>query len=184
MSLLDESEANEFEDFDPRVAEETSWKPPAPMLRFLEKQFNPAESLTPAERKKILDDFPMPDCDAIQVPKLDSEVKDQLRKKGRNPQFGMERSLFKIQEQMLKVTGPLTCLWSDLQYAKDKPTCEKMVRLVQRALVLLGNTSHSINIERRRFAWNRIKSPWQWRVTTIVNGTCLVQDSWRRRRRN
>jgi len=98
----------------------------------------------------------MPDCDAIQVPKLDPEVKDQLKKKGRNLQFGMEQSLFKIQEQMLKVTGPLTCLWSDLQYAKDKPTCEQMVHLIQRALVLLGNTSHSINIERQRFAWNRI----------------------------
>ena len=36
----------------------------------MEKQFTLAKSLTPAEQEKILDDFPMPDCDAIQVPKL------------------------------------------------------------------------------------------------------------------
>ena len=156
ISLLDDSEANEFEDFDARVREGSSWIPPAPMLRFLEKNFNPEESLKDSDREKILADFPMPECDAIRVPRLDPEVKDQLRKRGQNPQFGTERALFRIQEQMLEVTGPLTCLWADLQYTQDKPTCEQMVHLIQRALVLLGNTSHSINIERRRIAWNRI----------------------------
>jgi len=52
-----------------------------------------------------MEDFPKPECDP--------EVKDQLRKKGRNPQFGTKQSLFSIQEQLLEVTGPLTRLWSD-----------------------------------------------------------------------
>jgi len=72
LSLLDELEANQFKDFDPRVAEETSWKPPAPMLHFLEKQFNPAESLTPTERKKILDDSP---CLTVMLSKFRSWIR-------------------------------------------------------------------------------------------------------------
>lgn len=61
-------------------------------------------------------------------------MKDQLKSKGKDPHQGAEKSLYKIQDQLLDVTGPLTCLWADL---------------LQRALVLLGSTSHSINIERR-----------------------------------
>ena len=38
--------------------------------------------------------------------KLDSEMKDQLHKKEKNPQFGIERYLYRIQEQLLEVIGP------------------------------------------------------------------------------
>lgn len=37
-----------------------------------------------------------------------------------------------------------------------KPSHEQIIQLVQRALALVGNTSHSISIERRRTAWARI----------------------------
>jgi len=91
ISLLNDEEAK---DLNSPLVEENLWKPPAPILRFLEKHFNPEKNLDAPERQAIMDDFPMPECDAIQVPKLDPEVKNQLRKKGRNPQFGMEQCLF------------------------------------------------------------------------------------------
>ena len=43
--LLDDEEASQFKDFDPQLVEEDSWKPPAPMLRFLGKHFNPEKNL-------------------------------------------------------------------------------------------------------------------------------------------
>ena len=58
--------------------------------------------------------FPKPNCEALTVPKLDQEVKEQLKRKGKDPFFGGEKSLYKIQEQLLDAAGPLTCLRSDL----------------------------------------------------------------------
>ena len=57
------------------------------------------------EREAILTDFSKPQCDGLQVPKLDPEVREQLSKKGKDPQFGLEKTLYKIQEQLLEVTG-------------------------------------------------------------------------------
>ena len=83
-------------------------------------------------------------------------MREQLSKKGKDPHFGSEKTLYKIQEQLLEVTGPLACLWSDLTRRDAKPTNEKIVQLIQRALVLVGSTSHAISVERRKIAWGSI----------------------------
>ena len=101
-------------------------------------------------------DFPKPDTKAVSTPKLDEQVKEQLKKRGKDPHFGAEKSLFKIQEQLLETTGPLTCLWADLLNKEVKISHEDTLLLIQRALVLLGNASHAITLERRKVAWSRI----------------------------
>ena len=101
-------------------------------------------------------DFPKPNCEALTVPKLDQEVKEQLKRKGKDPFFGGEKSLYKIQEQLLDATGPLTCLWSDLLNKEAKVSSEDILLLIQRALVLLGSASHTVSQERRKIAWSRI----------------------------
>ena len=77
-------------------------------------------------------------------------MKDQLKSKGKDPHHGAEKSLYKIQDQLLDVAGPLTCLWADLLNKEARVSTE------ERALVLLGNTSHSINIEWRKVAWAKV----------------------------
>ena len=101
-------------------------------------------------------DFPKPDCNAMVVPKLDDEVKDQLKKKGKDPHFGSEKSMYKIQEHNLDVAGPLTCLWADL-LNKEAITPDQTLLLIQRALVLLGTASHYVSQERRKVAWSCIQ---------------------------
>ena len=76
-------------------------------------------------------DFPKPNCEAMTVPKLDQEVKEQLKRKGKDPFFGGEKSLYKIQEQLLDAAGPLTCLRSDLLNKEAKVSSEDIV-LIQR----------------------------------------------------
>ena len=154
IDLLNEAEALELVEFDPSIDPKDSWDPPAPMVGFLEKHFN--RSLEEGEREAILRDFPKPTCKAVAVPKLDEQVKEQLKRKGKDPHFGSEKTLFKIQEQVLDVTGPLTCLWADLLNKQARVTPEDTLLLIQRALVLLGSTSHSITLERRKIAWSRI----------------------------
>ena len=90
------------------------------------------------------------------VPKLDDEIKEQIKKVGKNPHFGAERSLFKLQEQILEMAGPLTCLWADILSQKAVVKQKDILLLLQRVLVQLGGVSHSITQERRRIAWGRI----------------------------
>ena len=154
IQLLDEAEALELVEFDPGVDSKDAWDPPNPITSFLEKHFN--RSLSDVERDAIMKDFPKPNCHVMSAPKLDEQVKDQLKRKGKDPHFGAEKSLYKIQDQLLDVAGPLTCLWADLLNKEAKVSREDTLLLLQRALVLLGSTSHAITLERRKVAWSRI----------------------------
>ena len=154
ISLLDESEALELVEFDPKVEPAGSWEPPQMIRSFLEKHFN--KLLSEEERDAIMKDFPKPNVDAIVTPKLGGEAVEQLRSKGKNPHFGSEKDFFHIQKQLLEVTGPLTCLWADLLNKEATVSPEDTLLLLQRALVLLGSASHSITIERRKIAWARV----------------------------
>ena len=154
VTLLDEAEALELVEFDPAVTPKNSWKPPKPIVTFLEKHFN--KSLSEEERESIMKDFPKPDCGVLTAPKLDEQVKEHLKMKGKDPHFGSEKSLYKLQEQLLDVAGPLTCLWADLLNKEARVSAEDTLLLMQRALVLLGSASHAISQERRKIAWTRI----------------------------
>jgi len=81
------------------------------MARFLDKYFN--KHLDDKEHQTILADFLKPQYDALQAPRMDPEVEEQLSKKG-------EKILYKLQEQLLEVTGPFTCLLSELIRPKRK----------------------------------------------------------------
>ena len=77
-------------------------------------------------------------------------MKLQIRKAGKDPHFGVERFLFKLQDQLLNATGPLTCLWGDLMNKDAKFNPKDAILLIQRALVLLGSASHLINKKGRK----------------------------------
>ena len=49
----------------------------------------------------------------------------------------------------------LTCLWADLLNKDAEVSHEDVLLLIQTALVLVGSTSHAINME-RRIAWPRL----------------------------
>ena len=132
LVLLGEKEALEFVEFDPSVNTKGSWEPPPAMNVFLVKHFN--RSLTEDEREAIMRDFPRPLCDALATPKIDEELKEQMRSHGKDPHFGAEKSLYKVQDQVLDVAGPLACLWHDLLNPNASPSTEDILLLIQRAL--------------------------------------------------
>ena len=151
VELLSEGEALEFIEFDPTVDPKDSWKAPSTITSFLQKHFN--RSLSDDEREAIMKDFPRPRCDALTTPKIDDDLKEQLKSRGKDPHFGAEKSLYKIQDQLMDVASPLTCLWADLLNTEAETSPEDVLLLIQRALVLVGSTSHAINMERR---WSRL----------------------------
>ena len=135
VSLLVEAEALELVEF---VTPKNTWDTPKPIIPFLEKYFN----------KALLSwrNFPS----RIVVSSQDEQVKEHLKMKGKDPHFGSEKLLYKLQEQMLDVAGPLTCLWADLLNNEAHISAEDTPLLVQRALVLLGSASHAISQKKKR----------------------------------
>ena len=131
LTLLSEAEALELVEFDPAVQSENTWDPPSVIKAFLERHFN--RSLSEEEMKKILGDFPKPACE---VPRLDNQLKEHLQNKGKDPHYGSEKTTYKLQESLLDVAGPLTCLWGDLLNKDAKVSAESILLLVQRALTV------------------------------------------------
>lgn len=60
------------------------------MTSVLEKHFN--RSLSYDEREAIMKDFLRPNCDALTTPKIDDDLKEQLKSRGKDPYFGAEKS--------------------------------------------------------------------------------------------
>ena len=131
-----------------------TWDPPAQISAFLQKHFN--KELDDNSREAILDDYPKPNCSALIAPQIDEEASSQMRRNFKNAHFGAEKTSYRVQEQMLEVSGPLTCLWADMVNPHTELDRERIALVVQRALVLLGGTSHAISTERRKIAWARI----------------------------
>ena len=140
--------------FDLSIESPGSWDPPDQMYQFLEKYFN--SNLEDNEREAITQDYPKPNCPALEVPRLDEEIKQQIRQKGQDPHFGSEHTMFNLQEQLLEVVGPLTCIWVHPLDPDEEPDRDQLKLVIQRALVLLGSALHSFSLEMRKVAWARI----------------------------
>ena len=151
VDLLDDAKSLELVQFDPMVGDDNAWEAREAITTFLEKHFS--RIITPEEQEAIVKDFPKPACQVLQVPRLDYEIK----KAGKDPHFGAERSLYKLQDQFLDMAGPLTChVWADMMNKNAEVKSQEVILLIQRVLVLLGSTFQSIIQERRRVAWSCI----------------------------
>jgi len=148
--LLDEEEAQEFAAvFDPTVSDNSTWDAGETINTFLKKHFN--REVTDDEREAIMQDFLKPYYQVLNIPKLDGEIKKQIRKTGKDPHYGAERTLYDLQGQLLDMTGLLTCLWADLSSKNAEVKLQEVILLIQRVLVLLGSSSHHITQERQRW---------------------------------
>ena len=93
----------------------------------------------------------MPRIFAAKPPVADKFVKDYL--KSRYPKQHGE--LVKYQSAMLKVCGPMTCMWSDLieQNLLENPdatiSVQDVLEIIQRSLVLMGNANEMLSQVRR-----------------------------------
>jgi len=154
VELLDEEESLELVQFDPTIPDKNAWEAGEIINSFIEKHFK--HTITAEERNAIMEDFPKPSCTALCTPKLDEDIKKQIRMAGRDPHFGVEKHLFKLQDQILDMAGPLTCPWTDLLDQNITVKLEEIILLLQRVLVLLGSTSFNITQERRRVALSRV----------------------------
>ena len=57
--------------------------------------------MSDTEKENIMMDFPKPFCKVLIAPHLDEEMKALIKKTGKDPHFGDERSLYFLQQQLL-----------------------------------------------------------------------------------
>ena len=48
------------------------------------------------EREGIMKDFPKPSCPALQTPKIDDNIKKQIKRAGKGHYFRVEKSLYEL----------------------------------------------------------------------------------------
>ena len=119
------------------------------ITEYLEKHFRC--TLSKASRTAMHKAHPVPRTFAAKPPVVYKFVKDYL--KSRYPK--QDGELAKLQSAMLKACGPMTCMWSDLieQNLLEDPdatiSVHDMLEIIQRSLVLLGNTNEMLSQMRR-----------------------------------
>ena len=57
-------------------------------------------------------DFPKT---VLHTPKVDDKIKRLIQQAGKDLHFRTEKALYRVQDQILNLAEPLTCLWSDIQ---------------------------------------------------------------------
>lgn len=79
-----------------------------------------------------------PKSDALLVPRLDCQIKDHLKAKGKDC-----REVF-VQDSREPpgIAGPLSCLWSDLLDKGTKPSREQVLLLTQSSWEVLPTKSN------------------------------------------
>ena len=80
VDVYSEGEALEFVEFDLTDDPKDSWKAPSTIISSLRSNIH--RSLSDEKREAIMKDFPRPLCDALTTPKIDEDLKEQLKSKG------------------------------------------------------------------------------------------------------
>ena len=119
------------------------------ITEYLEKHF--FHTLNKTSRMAMHKAHPVPRTFAAKLPVVDKFVKDYF--KSRYPK--QDGELVKLQSVMLKVCGPMACMWSDLieQNLLEDPdatiSVHDVLEIIQRSLVLLGNANKMLSQMRR-----------------------------------
>ena len=128
VTLLNDEEATEFRNFDPTVPDVSTWDAWEAINKYLEWNFT--REMPDKERKRFYrtSQSPPARCWLPQTRRWDEDPDNQ------DPHFGVERPLYTIQQQILEMAGPLTCLWADMLDQNAKVDHQTVILLVQKVL--------------------------------------------------
>lgn len=132
--------------FDP-LASSTSWTTSVSFSKFLDTNFrrklNYQQSLT------ILDDWSIPQVDALQPPKLDQQLLNQVPQNMKKFVQERDKEMFTVQRAFLNATGPL-CGLHDCIENGSSPSYEDLKLALEQSLCLLGSANTQLSILRRQ----------------------------------
>ena len=148
--------------FDPTLdredKEDFRFTAPKQITEYLEKHFR--RGLSKEERTAMLKRHPKPDTPVMTPPKLDQFITDFAPK---NIDKARDTSLARILGSMLYAVNPLVNVWAGLidQKLDDDPEAlipvSDVLEMIQRSIVLLGNTNNLISESRREAVLEKIQ---------------------------
>ena len=109
---------------------------------FLETAFS--SEMTNSDRRKRVEKFGVPECDAVRCPKLDPVLKSTLPKEA----IKADGYLSRLQQLWLDAVAPLTAVIENAE--AGELSVDGAVAAVQSALVLMGNAHQKMAQERRK----------------------------------
>ena len=158
-----EGEGEEPRLFDPSLdredKDEYKFDPPKVVTKYLEQHFR--KGLAKDERTAMLKKHPKPNTKVMVPPKLDSFVSEFAPKK---VDKAIDVALSKIQGSLLYAVNPLANLWTGLieQGLADEPQAlipvPDVLDIIQRSIVLIGNSNNLVSETRREVALEAIHS--------------------------
>ena len=105
-----------------------------------------------AIKDSILKSVPKPSLAVFNTPKLDPDIVDLLPHESKTPISMVDGGFRRVQGRLLDTMGPLAKLWSRLEAAKKgsgKCDLNKIMRLAEQAVIMVGQTNVLINHNRR-----------------------------------
>ena len=140
-------------DFDPdqyTADDEYTFVAHSAITNYIEKHFR--RMLDKVGRPQMHKEHPVPSTPATKAPKVDGFITDYL--KSSFPRSD-DTELMKVQSALLKVCGPMACMWAELIDSNllSDPNAtvnvHDVLNVVQRTLVLLGNANELFSQYRR-----------------------------------
>ena len=86
------------------MAKSTTWTPSASFAKFLDTKFR--RKLSYQQSLVILDDWAIPEVNALQAPKLDQQLLNQVPSKVKKFVQERDKEMFVIQRAFLNASGP------------------------------------------------------------------------------
>ena len=140
-------------DFDPTqytAEDEYTFVAQSAITNYIEKHFR--NTLDKISRPKMHKEHPVPNTPATKAPKVDGFITEFLMGSFLRSD---DTELTKVQSALLKVCGPMACMWAelidnDLLSSPDATVnVHDVLNVVQRTLVLLGNANELLSQLRR-----------------------------------
>ena len=132
--------------FDP-LASTSSWTTSASFSKFLETNFR--RKLSYQQSLVILEEWAIPEVDALQAPKLDQQLLNQVPTNVKKFIQERDKEMFAVQRAFLNATGPL-CGLHDCIDTGSSPSYEEIKLALEQSLCLLGTANTQLSIFRRQ----------------------------------
>ena len=145
-SALAEGSGDDHILFDP-LASSTSWTTSVSFSKFLDTNFR--RKLNYQQSLAILDDWSIPEVDALQAPKLDQQLLNQVPQNMKKFVQERDKEMFTVQRAFLNATGPL-CGLHDCIENGSSPSYEDLKLALEQSLCLLGSANTQLSILRRQ----------------------------------
>ena len=145
-SALVEGSGDDHSLFNP-LASSTSWTTSVSFSKFVDTNFR--RKLNYQQSLAILDDWSIPEVDALQAPKLDQQLLNQVPLNMKKFVQERDKEMFTVQRAFLNATGPL-CGLHDCIENGSSPSYEDLKLALEQSLCLLGSANTQLSILRRQ----------------------------------